>query len=112
MHRKTDKQNFYCGYKSVGADEIFDNILTGKKFILERIISKGHSTPENQWLESKKEEWVILLKGKARILFQNGVKVKLNEGDYILIPKNTKHKVIYTSKKPECFWLAIHYKNI
>lgn len=111
MRKKTEVRDFYCITQNTDDFEIFEKMLAGKNFFVERIISKGHTTPEKEWLESRKEEWVILLKGKAGLLFQNGDNVKMKEGDYILIPKNTKHKVIYTSKRPGCIWLAIHFKK-
>ncbi|MCU0372536.1 MAG: cupin domain-containing protein [Ignavibacteria bacterium] len=86
--------------------------MSGKSLLLEKIVSKGYRTPQKKWLTSGKDEWVILLKGKAGIMFENGVELELREGDYVSIPGNTKHKVTYTSKRPECIWLALHYKNI
>jgi cupin 2 domain-containing protein len=111
MQGKLSKQNFYNGFNLNGQNEIYENFLSGKIFSVERIISKGYKTSEKEWLVSKNDEWVILLKGKARVLFFEDTELELNEGDFINIPKNTKHKVTFTSKRPECFWLAIHYKN-
>ena len=111
MQGKIVKNSFYGAFDLKGKPEITENILSGKSLILERIVSKGYRTPENKWLKSRNDEWVILLKGKAGIMFENGVELELREGDFVSIPGNTKHKVTYTSKKPECIWLALYYKN-
>ncbi len=89
--------------------EIFEKILSTKKITIERIISYGQKTPEDLWLYDKRNEWVLLLQGKATLLFENKKIVKMKQGDYILIDSRTKHKVTYTSKKPPCIWLAIYF---
>ncbi len=101
--------NYYGGFIQEKSPENYFDLLKGNKFKLEKIVSKGYSTPENKWLSGNKNEFVILLKGKAELLFESGIKLKLNEGDYFTIPANTKHKVTKTSKKPVCYWLTIHF---
>ncbi|MCX7833836.1 MAG: cupin domain-containing protein [Ignavibacteria bacterium] len=90
-------------------EEIFENIISEKNITIERIISFGQKTEKDKWLYDKRNEWVILLRGKAKILFEDGKIYKMQKGDYILIKSKTKHKVLYTSKKPPCIWLAIYY---
>ena len=89
--------------------ELFQSILSNDNLSIERIISTGQKTPDDQWLEQDKNEWVILLQGEAEIAIENGESKILNAGDYIHIPKNTKHKVKRTSANPHCIWLAVHY---
>lgn len=93
-------------------EEIFENILANSGEIrkIERIISKGQSTPENIFYDQDCAELVFLLQGNAEIEFENEFKIKLESGDYITIYEHQKHRVTYTSKEPECIWLAIHYK--
>jgi len=91
-------------------NEEFQDLLSNKKIKIERIISSGQTTPKDIWLSGKTDEWVILLKGKAGISLRSGEKINLEEGDYIFIKSGTEHRVTYTSKKPECIWLAIHGK--
>ena len=78
---------------------------------IERIISAGHITPEGRWLEQEKNEWVILIKGNADILFFDESKFLLNAGDHLVIPAGVKHRVTKTSSDPECIWLAVHFKS-
>jgi cupin 2 domain-containing protein len=90
-------------------DEIFDIILNNKNIKIERIISSGQRTNDNEWLVQDKSEWVLLLQGEATIIIYENKTIKLSKGDYLYIPENTKHKVDYTSKNPHCIWLAIHF---
>ncbi len=90
-------------------EEIFEKILSKSNIYIERIISYGYKTDDNSWMYDKRNEWVILLQGKASILFKNGKVHKLNKGDFIFIKPKTKHKILYTSKKPPCIWLAIYF---
>ena len=88
-------------------DELFQTLAQGSATI-ERIVSTGHSTPEGEWYDQEKDEWVILLQGTARILFENDNIINLKSGDYILIKAHNRHRVEYTSTTPQCVWLAIH----
>lgn len=89
--------------------ESFHTLFQNENILIEKIISTGQRTPDNQWLQQEKSEWVILIRGKAGIrLFNEDVR-NLIEGDFIHIPKNTKHRVEYTSSEPVCIWLAVHF---
>jgi len=90
--------------------ENFEDIIRNNNLVLERIISCGQKTPGNKWLEESNDEWVILLQGKAELLYESGEKIVMKKGDYIFLPSKTKHKVTYTSKRPYCIWLAVHGK--
>jgi len=92
--------------------EVFENILTNGDVVIERILSSGQRTPEGQWLQQDKDEWVILLQGSSELSFEDGKRLTLNNGDYIFIPFDTKHRVEKTSTNPICIWLAVHFKSI
>ncbi|MDZ4711931.1 MAG: cupin domain-containing protein [bacterium] len=104
------KGNLFDFQKSLSGNfEQFETIISQENITVERIISTGQKTPYNQWLEEDKNEWVVVLQGESEIVFENGIEFILKTGDYILIPKNTKHRVMHTSSDPACIWLAIHY---
>ncbi len=91
-------------------DEIFQEILSTDKLKIERILSKGHASPKEGWYDQNTNEWVILLKGKAKLTFKERKKpVELTPGDYINIPSHVKHRVEWTDPSQETIWLAIHY---
>ena len=58
----------------------------------------------------KENEWVILLKGHAKLLFEKSDMIELFPGDNINIPTNTKHRVEWTDPVNETIWLAVFYQ--
>ena len=89
--------------------EIFEPLVDSENVTIERIISKGHSSPDSGWYDQDKNEWVIVLKGKAVLAFTDGSSTTLKAGDYINITAHQKHKVSWTDPDTETIWLAIHY---
>ena len=90
-------------------EEVFQIIVQSKNVKIERIISKGHTSPESGWYDQERNEWVIVLKGEAIISFENGKEINLKVGSHINIQAHKKHKVRWTNPKTETIWLAIHY---
>ncbi|MDJ0535643.1 MAG: cupin domain-containing protein [Xenococcaceae cyanobacterium MO_207.B15] len=93
---------------SLPNQELFESIVSTDNILIERIISTGQVTPTGEWYDQDKDEWVILLKGKAVLAYEDGSQIKLLAGDYLFIPAHQKHRVEYTSSEPPCIWLAVH----
>ncbi len=90
--------------------EVFEELIAAQHCRVERIISKGHSTPEGTWLSQDQNEWVIVLQGSAGLLFKGtDESTILKPGDYVSIAAHTKHRVEWTDETQETVWLAIHY---
>ena len=90
--------------------ELFTTLLQAPDIRIERIISHGHQSPEGFWYDQPTGEWVIVLKGAARIELE-GKTVELSPGDYLDIPAHTKHRVAWTTPKEPTIWLAVHYSG-
>ena len=91
--------------------EIFDVLVKSKDFQLERIVSCGQVT-DSGWLNQDIDEWVILISGAARILFEGESNpIELFSGDYLNIPANTRHRVEWTDPEMKTVWLALHYQS-
>jgi len=90
-------------------NELFQTLATSETVTIERIVSRGHSSPVSQWYDQDKNEWVIVLKGSALLIFEDESTVTLKKGDFIDIPAHTKHKVAWTEPNEETVWLAVHY---
>ncbi|ELS01379.1 cupin domain-containing protein [Xenococcus sp. PCC 7305] len=88
--------------------ELFETLASTDNILVERIISTGQTTPSRQWYDQDRDEWVMLLQGKAILAYVDGSQIRLKAGDYLLIPAHQKHRVVYTSSEPPCIWLAIH----
>jgi len=90
--------------------EIFEILLQAEGFKLERIISTGQATPLGEWFDQDTNEWVILLRGGARLMFEGEEEsVVMKPGDYIHIPAHRKHRVEWTDPEDKTVWLALHY---
>lgn len=89
--------------------EIFETLVQNGTVKIERILSKGHTSPESGWYDQNRNEWIIILKGEAVLLFADESTVKLKTGDFINIPAHKKHKVKWTDPEIETIWLAVHY---
>ena len=81
--------------------------ISGKSVIVEKIVSNGAASPEGFWYDQKYDEFVIVLKGRAKIGFYKKKSIELKAGDYLTIPKHVRHRIEYTSSKPKCVWLAV-----
>lgn len=90
-------------------DEFFEEIVAKRGIRIERIVSYGHTTPQNEWYDQSTEEWVMVLRGEAILSFFDGDDVKMRAGDYITIPAHKKHRVSWTKPDEETIWLALHY---
>ncbi|NPA95426.1 MAG: cupin domain-containing protein [Thermodesulfobacteria bacterium] len=112
---KVEKGNIFSNIPDTFPEEIFETLLQGKSFRLERILSKGHRSPQDFWYDQAQDEWVIVLRGRATLRFAKGqdtrdsYDLELGPGDYVLIPSHLKHRVERTTESEETVWLAIHY---
>jgi len=91
-------------------EEQFENLLLREHVKIERIVSNGHITPAGEWFDQCWDEWVLLLQGAATLAYENGGKLNMQTGDFVLIPAHTKHRVEWTQPESNTVWLAIHTK--
>lgn len=90
--------------------EVFQELLKHDTVRIERIVSKAHTSPNEGWYDQDEHEWVMVLQGAGTLLFEDGGKTTLKQGDFIHIPPHTKHKVAWTDPDEITIWLAIFYK--
>ena len=101
--------NIFANLPDNLTDELFEPLVDDDNIIIERIISKGHKSPEHGWYDQKSNEFVMVLQGAGKLLFESDEEVLLNPGDYINIPAHKKHKVVWTDPDNHTIWLAIYY---
>jgi cupin 2 domain-containing protein len=89
-------------------DELFTTLLESANVRIERIVSHGHSSPEGFWYDQNQHECVIVLKGAARLRFEEET-VEMTPGDFMNIPAHKKHRVEWTTPDEPTVWLAVHY---
>ncbi|MBP6058405.1 MAG: cupin domain-containing protein [Nitrosomonas sp.] len=102
-------QNIFSNIPHNSGKELFELLIKNNTVTIERIVSKGQKSPESGWYDQEKNEWVIVLKGKAILSFEDQSSIHLGEGDFINIPSHKKHKVAWTDPDNETIWLAVHY---
>jgi cupin 2 domain-containing protein len=90
-------------------DEVFEALVQERGVTVERIISRGHTSPPSGWYDQQQHEWVMVLQGEASIAFDDGSVIRLVEGDYLTIPAHCRHRVIHTCSSTTTVWLAVHY---
>lgn len=89
--------------------EIFEDIKDVKNVKIGRIISSGQATPPGEWYDQIQDEWAILVKGEADLLFEGeDAPLKLKAGDYVFIPAHKKHRVERTKEGEASIWIAVH----
>jgi cupin 2 domain-containing protein len=92
--------------------EVFETIATSDTLCIERIVSSGQTTPEGEWYEPDRNEWVLVLAGSADLLFDDAeAPHRLGTGDYTLIPAGCRHRVTWTDPFAKTVWLAVHFTS-
>lgn len=90
--------------------EVLDELFQRDDLRIERIVSKGHTSPQSGWYDQEENEWVVVLEGAGTIEFVDGSKAELGKGDHIHIPAHKKHKVVWTDPDRVTIWLAVFFK--
>ena len=102
--------NIFAGIPEHLPQEMSGVLARQENVSIERIVSRGHCSPEGFWYDQDSTEWVLVLSGKAALLFEGENQARiLNSGDYILIPAHTRHRVAWTAENEDTVWLAVHY---
>ena len=91
------------------AEEVTQTLLERPGLRIERIVSTGHATPEGQWYDQDSDEWVLVVRGNARLHLEGEAHEReLGEGDLVFLPAHCRHRVACTQREPPTVWLAIH----
>jgi cupin 2 domain-containing protein len=88
--------------------ELVQTLIRAADVRIERIISHGHSSPPGFWYDQPQHEWVIVLKGTARLQFEDGT-VEMKPGDFINFPAHKRHRVDWTTPDEPTVWLGVRY---
>jgi cupin 2 domain-containing protein len=105
----TRPDNIFSAIPDALDSEIFELLAAGGDTRIERIISRGQSSPDSGWYNQPQSEWVIVLRGSALLEYQSGEAFRLEEGSHLNIPAGTAHRVAWTASDTETVWLAVHY---
>src|SRR5262249_8021094 len=104
-------QNLFSALSHSGTDEKVTALLSAPNVRIDRIVSKGQSSPPGFWWDQEWAEWVVLLTGAAGLLFERETAVReLKAGDWLHIPAHTRHRIEWTHKDQPTIWLAVHFR--
>ena len=106
----TRSSNLFADLRQQMPDELITTLLEAANIRIERIVSHGQASPEGFWYDQDQHEWVIVLKGAARLRFEDGI-VEMKPGNFINIPAHQKHRGEWTSPGEPTICLAVHYGN-
>lgn len=101
--------NLWADIPAVLADELFTELSRGGAARVERIVSRGHTSPAGFWYDQDEAELVVVIDGAARLEFEGGEQLSLAAGDWVEIPAHLRHRVSWTAPDRDTIWLAIFF---
>ena len=104
----TEPTNLFTELPSNLPEELIETLVDAPGIRIERIVSTGHASPPGFWYDQAESEWVVVLRGKAVLAFEDETRV-LKPGDYVLIPPHRRHRVNSTSLTEPTVWLAVFF---
>src|SRR5689334_19170032 len=104
-----DVENILAEIPARLPDEFVQTILRSPSVRIERIVSRGHASPEGFWFDQEESEFVVLISGAARLRFEGEEPFEMAAGDYINIPARRRHRVEWTTPDEPTVWLAVFY---
>ena len=83
--------------RSTASDEQNSELLSRRGLRIERIVSTGQCSPPGFWYEQPGGEWVLLIRGAARLRFADEAEARpLRPGDFVDIAAHRRHRVDWT----------------
>jgi len=90
--------------------EIVESLVETESLRLERIVTRGQTTPAGEWYDQHRPEWVLVLSGRARLAFEDPEEtMELGPGDAVLIGAHRRHRVDWVDEREPAVWLALHF---
>lgn len=95
------------------SEELTQTLAGNGQVRIERIVSRGHSSPEGFWYDQHEHEFVLLIQGEAELALQQPAeRIRLQAGDYLAIAAHRKHRVEWTHPDQDSIWLAVFYPAV
>ena len=101
-------RSLFSDLPEAGPEEEFATILDRPGVRIERIVSHGHATPVDTPFDQAEDEWVLLVRGAARLWIEGIGDREFLPGDHLTIPARTRHRVTWTIPDEPTIWLAVH----
>jgi len=104
-----ESENLFEGVPPQLAEEMTQCLAGNAHARVERIVSRGHASPPGFWYDQTEHEWVMVVKGSARIRFADDSVLELRAGDHLTIPPHTRHRVDWTAPGEDTVWVAVFF---
>lgn len=105
-------QNLFSNLPNQLPEELVDTLVINDRVRIERIVSTGQVSPKGFWYDQDEAEWVVVLRGEAKLLFAGEAHPRhLKPGDHVHILPHQKHRVEGTSNEEPTVWLAVFYQE-
>jgi cupin 2 domain-containing protein len=93
-------------------EERFDTLAAGGGVTIERIVSRGHASPDGFWYDQDRDEFVLVVQGRAGLRIAGEAEpVVLGPGDYVMVRAHVRHRVEWTDPEVDTIWLAVHFPD-
>ena len=99
-------KNIFSNVAEAVEEEQFTVLGKSPNCRIERIVSSGYSSPEGFWYDQEYDEFILLMQGEATLEFEDK-QMDMKAGDYLIVPKNCKHRIAKSSLDPACVWLCV-----
>lgn len=104
--------NLFAGLPDALTAELFETLVEASQVRIQRIVSTGQASSPGFWYEQEEAEWVVVLRGEAKLLFEGEEDaVHLKPGDHVTIPARRRHRVVWTAGAEPTVWLAVFYRE-
>jgi cupin 2 domain-containing protein len=100
-----NQSNLFNSPCPADGSEAIEVLAQGRQWRLERIHSCNAAS---DWYDQVEQEWVLLLRGSARLQFADEREHRdLCVGDLLYIAPHRRHRVVSTDPAPGTLWLAL-----
>lgn len=105
-------KNIYADIPAELPEELTEEFFANGNIQIGRIVSRGHKSPPDYWYDQDQDEFVLLVRGEARVFFEDpDENIELTPGDWIIIPAHRRHRLIQTSEESDTIWLCMFYQT-
>ena len=102
--------NIFSGIPDNLPEELIEVIAKKQYVRIERIVSRGHTSPDDFWYDQDTNEFVFVVSGEAHLHFEGQEQpVRMKAGDYRIITAHERHRVEWTTPDEDTIWLTVHY---
>lgn len=90
--------------------EWIEELVRDRSVRIERIVSRGQSSPPDFWYDQEEDEWFMVVTGKARLKIEGQSELLLGPGDTLHLRAHIRHRVEWTDPQQDTIWLAVFWK--